>query len=75
MLGMMTMPSSIPVYKAVGQTLRMGMGVQSGGNKYGFYFIWHPTTDLSGFACPEVDPVFIPVESGAIDSNAQYTNP
>jgi hypothetical protein len=40
MLGIMTMPSSYPVYKATGQTLRIG-------NQYGF--IWNPSVDYSPY--------------------------
>lgn len=71
MLGMMAIPHSVPVYKAVGQTLRLGTGLQT--NQYGNTFVWNPSVDMSGFECPEVDPVFIPVVSGEVDTNEQYT--
>jgi len=70
MLGMMTMLSSYPVYKATGQTLRLGTGLQP--NQYGNTFVWNPSVDMSGFECPEVDPVFIPAASGEADTNEQY---
>ena len=63
----LTMPHSIPVYKATGQTLRFGTANQ----KYLPSFVWNPSVDYSAFALADTTP--IAVYSGEVDpSQADY---
>ncbi|MFA5346511.1 MAG: hypothetical protein WC294_00070 [Methanoregula sp.] len=69
MLGM-TIPHKFPALIRRNKTLRISMCNPISATEGPFF--WEPDFDYSPFAQIDISPLFVPVDTGAIDVNAQY---